>query len=64
VLCVERPIVTHEALNRVDGCFSAAPPLAVQEFVGLRTGTLDAEATITTRSARLDLESHVGGRRK
>jgi len=34
VLCVECSIVTYEALNRVDGCFSAAPPLAVQEFVG------------------------------
>jgi len=34
VLCVERPIVTYEALSGVDGCFSAAPPLAVQEFVG------------------------------
>ena len=31
--------------------------------MGLRTGTPDAEATITTRSARLDLESRVGGRR-
>ena len=31
--------------------------------MGLRTGTPDAEATITTRSARLDLDSRVGGRR-
>ena len=31
--------------------------------MGLRIGTPDAEATITTRSARLDLESRVGGRR-
>ena len=34
VLCVECPIVAYEALIRVDGCFSAAPPLADQEFVG------------------------------
>jgi hypothetical protein len=27
VLCVECPIVSYEALIRVDGCFSAAPPL-------------------------------------
>ena len=31
--------------------------------MGLRTGTPDAEATITTRSARLDPDSRVGGRR-
>ena len=31
--------------------------------MGLRTGTPDAEATITTRSARLDLGSRVDGRR-
>ena len=32
MLCVECPIVSYEALIRVDGCFSAAPPLAGQEF--------------------------------
>ncbi len=33
VLCVECPSFAYEALTGEDGCFSAAPPLAGQEFV-------------------------------